>query len=217
MTPAPRRESYLTPTNPGVSLSLVSTSPATRRTGSPVSRRYSWLTLAAAVVGAAALLTGDIWATRAGAIVAFLGGFISSLLAWREVKAQRRAFDAREAMELHAQGEKLHAERTQHMKLLTVLQARNSDLRGRLLDARSESARLEQEVSSLRGDNVSLRLEVARLTEEQTADLLGLPRRAAGPVHAQEEVLWTEENYPTVVDLKAVTAPFSDDALLRRA
>ncbi|MEA5055534.1 MAG: hypothetical protein VB093_19115, partial [Propionicimonas sp.] len=174
----------------------------------------------------AALLTGDIWFTRVGAVIAFAGGLVSSLFAWREVRRQRGQFLAQSAAELHAHGQKLHAERSQHMRLLQVLQARNSDLRGRLVAARAEAAQLGSEVATLRGDNASLKLdvtelradknvlqaEVARLTEVQTAEILGLPRRSAGSVSTQEEVLWTEENLPTVVDLKAITAPFSDSA-----
>lgn len=195
----------------------MSASPATRRTGSSALRRYSWLTLAAALFLAAALLTGDIWITRAGAVIAFLAGLLASWMAWREVKLQRQAFQAQSAVDLRAHGETLHAERIQHVRLLNVLQTRNADLRNRLAVARADSASLGQQVAELRGDNVSLRLEVARLTEDQAADILGLPRRAAGAVRSDEEVLWSDENYPTVVDLKAVTAPFADEALRRQA
>lgn len=188
----------------------MSASPAVRRTGPSALRRYSWLTLAASLLLASALLTGDLWYTRAGAVVAFLGGFVSCLLAWREVKAQRVAFQSQSALDLRVHGEKLHVERLQHIRLLRVLQSRNGELRSRVTTARAESARLAQQVAKLRGDNAALQLEVARLAEPQTAEVLALPRRVAGPVSDQEEILWAEGNFPTVVDLKAAAVPLED-------
>ena len=177
------------------------------------------MTLAVTVLLAATLLTGDVWWTRAGAVIAFLGGLISSLLAWREVKSQRAAYELRSTLELRAHGDKLHAEREQHTRLLRILQQRNQQMRSRATTARAEAGRLHQEVTRLRGDNVSLRMdnanlkqEVARLSEAMNAEILALPRRVSGGVSDREQVLWSEENLPTVVDLKAITAPFADES-----
>jgi len=176
------------------------------------------LTLAATVLLAAALLTGDVWLTRAGAVIAFLGGLTSSLLAWREVKLQRAGYELRSTLELRAHGDKLHAEREQHTRLLRILQQRNQQMRSRATTARAEAGRLHQEVATLRGDNASLRLdnaglkqEVARLNEARNAEILALPRRVSGAVSDREQVLWSEEDLPTVVDLKAITAPFAEE------
>ena len=54
---------------------------------------------------------------------------------------------------------------------------------------------------------------------DKTANLLetlGVEGRVAGPVSGSEEVLWSEENLPTVVDLAAITAPFGIEERLRR-
>lgn len=178
--------------------------------------RYSWITLAVTLVLAGALLTGDVWLTRAGAVVAFLGGLISCLLAWREVKDQRAGYELRSTMELRQHGDKLHAEREQHRRLLDVLAARNRELRSQVTTANAQISQLSQDVSRLRGDNASLKLELARLNELTNAEVLALPRRVAGPVSESEEVLWSEENLPTVVDLAAITAPFGIEERLRQ-
>ena len=174
---------------PRVRLALVSASPAVRRTGRSAFGRYSWLTLAVTLVLAAALLTGDIWLTRAGAVVAFLGGITACLLAWREVRQQRIDFEQRSTAEL----------------------------RSRATTARAEVGRLNQELARLRGDNAGLRLELARLNELNNAEVLALPRRVAGAVSSREIVLWSEENLPTVVDLKAITAPVEIEDRRRQA
>lgn len=195
----------------------MSASPAVRRTGPTALGRYSWLTLAVTLMLAAALLTGDVWLTRAGAVIAFLGGLVSCLLAWREVKVQRTSYELRSTLELRNHGDKLHAEREQHLRLLRILQQRNQEMRSRATTARAEAGRLGQEVARLRGDNASLRLEVARLNELSSAEVLALPRRVAGAVSDREQILWSEENLPTVVDLKAITAPFLAEDKQRHA
>ncbi|MDQ7993205.1 MAG: hypothetical protein AAGC63_08660 [Propionicimonas sp.] len=178
------------------------------------------------VLLAAALLTGDVWLTRAGAVIAFLGGLASTLLAWREVKLQRAGYELRSTLDLRAHGEKLHGEREQHTRLLRILQQRNQQLRSRATTARAEAGRLGHEVARLRGDNASLvlentglvrdndglKLEIARLNESRNAEILALPRRVSGAPADGEEILWSEENQPTVVDLKAITAPFAGEA-----
>ncbi len=168
------------------------------------------------LVLAGALLTGDVWLTRLGAVVAFLGGLISCLLALREVKSQRLSYELRSTLELRQHGDKLRAEREQHRRMLAVLTARNRELRSQVTTANAQVTRLSQDLARLRGDNASLKFELARLNELNNAEVLALPRRVAGPVSASEEVLWSEENLPTVVDLAAITAPFGIEERLRQ-
>lgn len=217
MTNPPRRGRTRPNRAAGFRLSAVSASPAVRRTGPSAPGRYLWLTLAVTLLLAAALLTGDLWMTRAGAVVAFLGGLTSCLLAWREVKLQQAAYELSSTLELRAHGEKLTAERRQHIRLLRILQERNQELRSRATTARAEAGRLGQEAARLRGDNAGLRIELARLNEVTNAEILALPRRASGALSEREEVLWTEESVPTVVDLKAITAPFIEQDRQRHA
>jgi len=187
----------------------VSTITPARRTRQSALGRYSWLTLGVTLLLASALLTGDLWLTRAGAVVAFLGGLISCLLAWREVNRQRASFELRSTLELRQHGAKLRAEREQHRRVLGVLQRRNQDLRGRAITATAEVTQLRHEVTRLQDENADLRRELVRLDDLRSAEVLALPRRATGAISPREEVLWAEGDLPTVVDLKAVTAaPF---------
>lgn len=179
--------------------------------------RYSWITLAVTLVIAGALLAGDVWLTRAGAVVAFLGGLISCLIAWREVKDQRSAYEQRSTLELRQYGASMQAERRQHRRMLGVLAARNRELRSQVTVAHAQLAQLNQDVATLRGDNASLRFELAKLNELHNAEVLALPRRVAGPMAESERVLWSEENLPTVVDLAAITAPFGIEDRLRQS
>lgn len=178
--------------------------------------REFWVTLVVTLLLSGVLIAGDVWWARAGALVAFAGGLISCLLAWREVKKQRLAYELRSTAELRQHGNKLHAEREQHRRLLDVLAARNREMRGHLAAANANVAELSREVARLRGDNVSLKFELARLNELNNAEVLALPRRVAGPISDSEQVLWSDENLPTVVDLAAITAPFGIEERLRQ-
>ncbi|MGB2766876.1 MAG: hypothetical protein WBC14_07265 [Propionicimonas sp.] len=195
----------------------MSASPVIRRAERSALRRYSWFSLVAGALAAAALAIGDVWYARIGVVVAIAGGIAGCALAWRALRVQRVAFQAQWALDARANAEKLHGERLQHIRLLQVLQTRNGDLRTRLITARSEAGHLSQELASLRGDTMALRLEVSRLTQAHSAEILSLPRRVSGPVSTHEEILWAEGNLPTVVDLKAVTAPFADMGEQRHA
>lgn len=201
---------------PRAKLPTVSTNSASRAARTTTLGRYSWLTLAGTLIVAGVLLTGDLWLTRAGAVVAFLGGLISCLLALREVKLQRASYELASTLELRKYGEALRTEREQHRRLLGVMSERNRELRGRVATLSEQVTGLNQqvtgltqEVSRLRGDNASLKLELARLNELNNAEVLALPRRVAGPISHSEKILWSEENLPTVVDLAAITAPFA--------
>ncbi len=187
-----------------------------RRAEKSTARRLSWLTLGVAVALAGALAFGDVWFARVGVAVAAAGGLFACLLIWRVVREQRTAFLAQSTLDARAHGDKLHDERLQHVHLLQVLQSRNGELRTQVVTARAEAGRTAQDIAALRGDNVALRLEVSRLTEAHSAEILALPKRVSGPISEHEEILWAEGNMPTVVDLKAVTAPFSGDIAEQR-
>lgn len=149
--------------------------------------------------------------------VALVGGVIACSLAWREARLIRAAAMSEAAATLRESGERLHAERQQHAKVLHVLQERNADLRNRLSEARAEGATLMQKVSSLRGDIASLRLDLARSRAAQDAEVLALPRRVSGPPTITGEELWNEGNVPTVVDLQALSAPFVEEVIRHHA
>ncbi len=215
MTPRRRGKPILSRSR--ASIRNVSASPIIRRAERSALRRYSWVSLIVAALVAGSLAVGDVWFARGGVVVAVAGGVLGCALAWKAMRQQRTAFQMQSVLDARDHSEKLHGERLQHIRLLQVLQSRNGDLRSRLITARSQAGHLNQELASLRGDTMALRLEVSRLTEAHSAEILALPRRVSGPVSAHEEILWAEGNLPTVVDLKAITAPFADAAEQRHA
>lgn len=195
-------------------------SPAVRQAEGSRLRLYSWLTLAATALLAGAALFGNEWFVRAGVGIALLGGGIACSLAWRELRKTRIAAQRQSAEELRANGDQLHQERQQHLRVLQVLRDRNDELRTRLNESRAEAAGLTHKVSSLRGTIAALRLELAQLRagDAEDAEVVAMPRRVSGPEPAITAVeLWNEGNVPTVVDLQALSAPFVEDVLRQHA
>lgn len=141
---------------------------------------------------------------RAGVVVAIAGGIVACTFAWREVRVTRTTMMAQQSADTRWIGEKLHAERLQHVRLLQVLQSRNGDLRSKLNTSRAEAARLSLEASGLRGDKAALE---ARLAEQHDAEaeVLALPRRASGRGDAVD--LWDSDAAPTVIELQALANP----------
>lgn len=167
-------------------------------------RRYAWLSLLSAAVVAVATAFGEVWVARAGIAVAIAGGFIACAFAWREVRVTRTTMLAQQSADSRRAGEKLHAERVQHVRLLQVLQTRNGDLRSKLNTSRADAARLAQESAQLRGDKIALQVELSERTAAE-AEVLALPRRVSGRRDAAD--LWDGDSAPTVVDLQKLANP----------
>lgn len=143
--------------------------------------------------------------TRTGVAIAIVGGVVACVFAWREVKATRSALLAQQSADSHRFGEKLHAERHEHVRLLQVLQSRNGDLRSRLNLTRADSARLSQETAQLRGDKAALKVQLAEQQAATEAVILALPRRVSGRSEAVD--IWDGDHAPTVVELQALANP----------
>lgn len=167
-------------------------------------RRYTQLSLLSAAVVAVAAGFGEVWLARVGIGVALAGGFVACAFAWREVRLTRTTMMAQQSAESRRAGEKLHAERVQHMRLLQVLQTRNGDLRSKLNTSRADAARLAQESAQLRGDKIALQVELSQRAAEE-AEVLALPRRVSGRRDAAD--LWDGDGAPTVVDLQKLANP----------
>ncbi|MFT4109912.1 hypothetical protein [Propionicimonas sp.] len=142
---------------------------------------------------------------RAGVAVAVIGGIVACGFAWREVRVTRTTMMAQQAADARRVGEKLHAERLQHVRLLQVLQGRNGDLRSKLNTSRAEAARLSQETAQLRGDKAALQVELAEHRAAAEAEVLALPRRVSGRGDGVD--LWDGDGAPTVVVLQALANP----------
>jgi hypothetical protein len=160
--------------------------------------------LGSAVVAVAACF-GGVWLARAGVAVAVVGGIVACTFAWREVRVTRTTMMAQQSADSRRTGEKLHAERLQHVRLLQVLQSRNGDLRSKLNMSRADAARLTQEAAQLRGDKIALQLQVSEQQSAAEAEVLALPRRVSG--HGDATDIWDRDGAPTVVELQALANP----------
>lgn len=172
-------------------------------------RRYAWLSLLGSTVVAVAAGFGGVWMTRAGLVVAVAGGLMACAFAWREVRVTRTTLMAQQSADFRRSGEKLHAERLQHVRLLQVLQARNGELRSKLNTTRAEAAQLNQEAAQLRGDKVALQVELSEHQAAAEAEVLALPRRVSGRGDVVD--LWGVDGAPTVVELQALANPPAAD------
>lgn len=143
--------------------------------------------------------------TRAGLVIAVAGGALACVFAWREVRVTRTTMMAQQSADSRRAGDKLHAERLQHVRLLQVLQSRNGDLRSKLNTSRAEAARLAQEAAQLRGDKAALVVQLSERQVTAEAEVLALPRRVSGRGQAVD--LWGEDGAPTVVELQALANP----------
>jgi hypothetical protein len=168
-------------------------------------RRYAWLSLLGSTAVAVAAGFGGVWSIRAGVLVAVAGGLMACAFAWREVRVTRTTLMAQQSAESRRSGEKLHAERLQHVRLLQVLQARNGELRSKLNTTRAEAAQLNQEAAQLRGDKVALQVELSEHQVAAEAEVLALPRRTSGRRDVVD--LWGVDGAPTVVELQALANP----------
>lgn len=157
---------------------------------------------------------GGVWLARAGIAVAVCGGLLAASFAWQEVKANRSLLLTQNTADARRAGDQLHAERVQHVRLLGVLQVRNSDLRGKLHTARAENAHLTQEAARLRGDKTALEFELEAARQQTDAEVFNWPRRVSGRGDADD--IWGIDGAPTVVQLQALANPPADSGQARR-
>lgn len=151
---------------------------------------------------------------RAGIGVAVAGALLAAGFAWQEVKAERAVLLTQNSADARAASDQLHAERVQHVRLLGVLQVRNSDLRAKLNTARADNAHLNQEAAQLRGDKAALEMELAQSQPAAEAEVFAWPRRGSGRSDADD--LWGADGAPTVVQLQALANPPVEPAQLRQ-
>ena len=105
-----------------------------------------------------------------------------------------------------------------HLHVVSLLSARNAELFNQLGSARTETARLVQKTAQLRGDKAALQLELNQRSSELAAvrvslaqvqatldaDVVPLPLRESDDSALE---LWTEDGFPTLVQLEALANP----------
>lgn len=174
---------------------------------------------------------GPVWLVRIGLVVAIAAAIIATVLAWREVRADRHRHAAALLATNRAHGAALRMERAQNSAVLQVVTERNVAATAEITRQQTVIAQLRGEVSSLKGDRAALTAEVARrqeliasleetvrvreaqlqaLNEGEEAEVHTMPRRGRvdgvlpAQAGAEAEEMWTDGTHPTVVDLAVI-------------
>lgn len=177
-----------------------------------------WLSLLGSAAAAVVAGFGG-WLLPTGLVLAVAGGVLASAFAWREVTVTRTTLQAEQRTDAVRASEMMQQATRQHLGVVNLLSARNGQLIHLLVESRAESANLTREAAQLRGDKVALQFELTQRAQELgavrrnldelqaavDADVLPLPVRPATLPPAPD--LWTEDGFPTVVQLEALANP----------
>jgi hypothetical protein len=177
------------------------------------------LSLLGSAIAAVVAGFGGPWLLPIGLVLAVAGGVLASSFAWREVRATRTTLQAELRDDAQRSSELMQEATRRNLGVVKLLSARNGELVHQLADVRSISATLAREAARLRGDKVALQFELNQRTQELTAvreslsavqaaldaDVVTLPVRDLADTASHD--LWTEDGYPTVVQLEALVNP----------
>jgi hypothetical protein len=198
--------------------------------------------IAGTVLSIAAAL-GPVWMVRVGVVVACAAAVTATVLAWREVRADRHQHATAMLATNRAHGATLRMERAQNFAVLQVVTDRNIAAMAEITRQQTVIAQLRGEVSSLKGDRAALTAEVARRQQLITsleesvrvreaelralldadgddAEVHDMPRRskldpeAVTQAAADPEDIWTDGTHPTVVDMAAIDADLIGEPVL---
>lgn len=140
----------------------------------------SWTVLV--LVGAVATLTvlfGDHLSRVLGLAALLTGAVLACLLAGRENRVAQRLREARSINEATEFAERLHAERSRHDAVLTVLTGRVRMLAQRVDVANLKADVLQRELATMRRNYEALRVELEmQATLSAEADIVELVRRS---------------------------------------
>lgn len=214
---------------------------ASRKAISSPRRRYLRLSLFGSALAAVFAGLSDPWLMPFGLVLSVAGGVFAAYLGLREARVVEVELRAEQAAEAQRAAELFHEASQRQVGVVKVMSARNDDLtqqldqtyqalsdsRISLAETQTTLAALSREASSLRGDKASLQFELNQRTQELAAATQSLAEaQADGPSDVVDlpqrfEVgtdIWTEDGYPTVVQLAALANPVvSDEDLRKRA
>jgi hypothetical protein len=174
--------------------------------------------LGSAVAALVAGLASSYWVSVAGLVLAVAGGVLACALAWGEVRTTRTTLLAQQSAESHRSAELFVETNRRHRRVVSLLAARNAELVNQLGTTRGEAAKLSQLAAHLRGDKAALQLELNQRSSELAAvrvslaqvqatldaDIVPLPLRETDDAALE---LWTEDGFPTLVQLEALANP----------
>lgn len=162
---------------------------------------------------------GGVWVVRAGVLVAIVMAISAVFVAWRELGAERvrHAEELKHEIDLRSQqADRFHEE---SVAMISRFNSRAENLQAVIAKLRGQLAAAKSELSSMRGNAAWLRAEVAErqarvetltartrdlearigaLEEEETANILTLPRNAVRP---SIDDIWGEDEHPTLVNI----------------
>lgn len=192
---------------------------ASRKAPSSPRRRNTRLSLLGSAAGAVIAGFGGPWLLPIGLVVAVAGGVLASVFAWREVRITRTTLLAEQSDDARRASELLQDATRRNLGVVKLLSARNNELVHELVQSRAATAQLRCDAAALRGDKAALQLEVKQRTQELAqarsslaeaqelldAEIVELPLQRDPEV--AEVDLWTDDGYPTVVQLEALANP----------
>lgn len=178
-----------------------------------------WLSLLGSAVGAVIAGFGGAMLLPIGLVVTLAGGVLASVFAWREVKITRTTLLAEQVDDARRASELLQDATRRNLGVVKLLSARNNELVHQLGQSRAATAQLQCDAAALRGDKAALQDEVKQRTQELAqarsslaeaqelldAEIVELP--LAPDFGAAGVDLWTDDGYPTVVQLEALANP----------
>ncbi|MCE1174130.1 MAG: hypothetical protein LWW77_05915 [Propionibacteriales bacterium] len=162
---------------------------------------------------------GGSWMLPTGLVLAVAGGVLASYFAWREVKVTRTTLQAQLRDDARRASELMQDATRRHLGVVKLLSARNGELVHQLNQVRSEAATVSLEAAQLRGDKVALQFELNQRLKELAVvreglnavqdalddQVVPLPVRELMETAAQD--LWTEDGFPTVVQIERLINP----------
>lgn len=186
------------------------------------------LSLLGSAAGAVIAGFGGPWLLPIGLVLAVAGGVLASVFAWREVRITRTTLLAEQADDARRASELLQDATRRNLGVVKLLSARNNELVHELVQSRAVAAQLQCDAAALRGDKAALKSELKQRSEELAqvrtslaeaqelldAEIVELPL-PHDPDAAQID-LWTDDGYPTVVQLEALANPPIDDMEQRK-
>jgi hypothetical protein len=162
---------------------------------------------------------GGAWLLPIGLALAVAGGVLAAIFGWQEVRSTRTTLQAEQRDDAQRASEMLRQATRRHLRVVNLLSTRNGDLVHQLTDVRAEVATRTREAARLRGDKAALQFELNQRVQELVvvrqslnavqaaldADVVPLPVRELADTASFD--LWTEDGFPTVVQLEALVNP----------
>ena len=191
---------------------------ASRKATPSPRRRNMRLSLLGSAAAAVIAGFGGLW-LPIGLVLSVAGGVLASVFAWREVRITRSTLLAEQAEDARRASALLQDSTRRNLGVVKLLSARNDELVGELGRSRAAAAQLQCDAAALRGDKAALQLELKQRGEELAearsslaevkelldADVVELPVSLVTDTGALD--IWTEDGYPTVVQLEALANP----------